>query len=297
MPRVISCQDKAVYSVAECADALEHKGFDPQDEESLGHATLCLRRLGNDRAFIGDIMLDELKNRHRQTQDSAYGAQALVLTKPANGFFLRANIWPSEQDQMFHTTGAHNFAYGAPHDHNFDFLTLGYFGPGYESDYYEYDHEAVAGYRGEEAGLRFVERVTLDPGKLMLYRAHRDVHSQIPPRSMSVSLNIMSIDAAQSWRDQYAFDLENNRITRPVSPTSTEVFLRAAIALGSDESCDLAEHFGRHHPVDRIRLASFHARGLAAKNTGERDHIWREAENSGSLLVSREAKRFRAELV
>lgn len=296
MPRIISCNDEAVYSVAECAEALDKTGFDPLDEASLDHAALCLRRLGNDSMFIGDIMLDELKNRHRQTQDSAYGAQALVLTKPANGFFLRANIWPSEQDQMFRTTGAHNFAYGAPHDHNFDFLTLGYFGPGYQSDYYEYDHDAVTGYRGEKAGLRFVERATLDPGKLMLYRAHHDVHSQIPPQSLSVSLNIMSIDAGQSWRDQYAFDIDDDRIIRPVSPTSTEVFLRVAVGLGGAEGLDLAEHFGRHHPIDRIRLASFHARGLAEPDAGERDRIWREAENSGSLLVSREAKRFRAEL-
>jgi hypothetical protein len=32
-------------------------------------------------------------------------------------------------------SGAAAFVYGLPHDHNFDFLTLGYFGPGYWSDY------------------------------------------------------------------------------------------------------------------------------------------------------------------
>lgn len=39
--------------------------------------------------------------------------------------------------------------------------------------------------------IRFVERSNLAEGRMMLYRAHRDVHSQLPPESLSVSLNIM----------------------------------------------------------------------------------------------------------
>jgi len=257
MPRVIKCDDTRPFSVAECSDALMHNGFDPRSGGSLQHAAQCLRRPGNDRGFIGDTMLEELKNRHSDTSDSQYGARALMLTEPKNGFFLRANIWPSAQDHVLQSSGAHNFSYHAPHDHNFDFLTLGYFGPGYSSDYWEYDHDAAAGYRGETAGLRFVERATLDPGKLMLYRAHLDVHSQLPPASISVSLNIMSIDPEQGWRDQFAFDSENAR----------------------------------------IKLASFHARSLLEDDPAIRDNIWAEAENSGSRLVAEEAKLFRAELV
>ena len=296
MPRIIECQDETAWSVDECAAALRCSGFVPGDEDSLAHAALCLRRLSNNRSFIGDIMLAELKDRHRATRDSDYGAQALMLTQPENGFFLRANIWPGESDSIFRRSGAHNFAYHTPHDHNFDFLTVGYFGPGYASDYYEYDQESVAGFRGETANLRFVERATLDPGKLMLYRAHRDVHSQLPPQSLSVSLNIMSINAAQSWRDQYAFDVEHGTISRVVSPTSTEVFLRLAVGLGDEEALDLAEDFAATHPAERLRLAAFHAQSLLDADPVAQDAVWAKAERSGSRLVRAEARLHRQSL-
>src|SRR3546814_2634595 len=51
--------------------------------------------------------------------------------------------------------------------------------------------ETVDGRLGEPLNLQFVERSQLDEGKMMLYRAHRDIHSQRPPTSLSVSLNIM----------------------------------------------------------------------------------------------------------
>jgi hypothetical protein len=91
--------------------------------------------------------------------------------------------------------------------------------------------------------LRIIERSALSPGKLMLYRAHLDVHSQLPPEAMSVSLNVMGIDAAQGWHDQYGFDLEKGTISRILNPTSTETFLRIAVGMGSDKAQDLAEHF------------------------------------------------------
>jgi putative DNA methylase len=53
--------------------------------------------------------------------------------------------------------------------------------------------------------LRFVERSVLSPGKLMLYRRHVDVHSQLPPERLSVSINVMRLDPAQAWFDQYGF--------------------------------------------------------------------------------------------
>ncbi|MGB3379360.1 helix-turn-helix transcriptional regulator [Allopontixanthobacter sediminis] len=217
-----------------------------------------------------------------------------MLSGTAGGYFLRANIWPGEQDHAFRASGGGSFVYGTPHDHNFDFLTLGYFGPGYVSDYYEYDYEEVSGWSGEHAGLRFIERSTLSPGKLMFYRAHLDVHSQLPPKSMSVSLNVMGIDAAQGWHDQYRFDPASDTISAVLNPTSTETFLRLAVGLGGDEALDLAERFGGSHPSDRMRWASFEARALLLDREG-RDALWRTAELSGNRLVAEEAKRRRRE--
>ena len=298
MPRVIDLNDDRTASLAECVDALAASGFDPGDEESLLHAAGWLRRLGNDPDFLGDVLIDELARRHRDdVLDNSYGPQVVMLAPPRGQFFIRANIWPSEQDYMVRASGGSSFVLGLPHDHNFNFLTLGYFGPGYWSDYYEYDYAEVAGYRGEPVpSLRSVERSRLEPGKLMLYRAHLDVHAQLPADSLSVSLNIMHTSGAQGWLDQYRFDLEQGTIAAILSPGPTEALLKVAVGLGSDEARDLAHRFARHHPSDSLRLACWDALAAEEADLARRDALWREAERSGSRLVTMEARARRAEI-
>ncbi|MBD3729162.1 MAG: transposase [Sphingomonadales bacterium] len=297
MPRVIEVADARSCTPEECIEGLRSTGYDPRCEESTAHAAGWLRRLGNNRSFLGDMLVDELAGRSaREGLESGYTPQAIVLSRQEAGFFMRANIWPAPGDYAYRASGAHNFVYGTPHDHNFDFLTVGYFGPGYRSDYYEYDYEAVDGWRGEAAGLRFVERSALHEGKLMHYRALRDVHSQIPPESLSISLNIIATDPMQGWLDQYGFDLETGTVSAILNPGSSECLLRLAVGLGGDEAIDLAHEFGRSHPSDRMRLAAYEARSLLAVAPDESDALWRDAELAGSRLLAVEARRRRAEL-
>ena len=297
MPRVIEIESAEDCALEECVEGFVNQGFDPDCEDSLEHAAVWLRKLTNNRTFLGDILIDYLKPTHRGGMiESGFSPQAIVLSPNIDGTFMRANIWPSERDQCFQSSGAESFVYGVPHDHNFSFLTSGYFGPGYRSDYYEYNYESVAGYVGERVPLRFVERATLSPGKLMLYRAHRDVHNQIPPESLSVSLNVMHIGPGQAWFDQYGFDLDRGEIARVLSPNSTEIFLRIAVGAGHAEAIDLAAEFGKTHPSDRIRLASYEARALAAGDAASRDALWREAELSGCRMLVETARQKRIDL-
>ena len=287
MPRLIDCDDDRQIGFEECVETIASTGFDARNEASLLNGAQALRRLGNNPTFLGDILLDKLRDRHRAQDDASdYSPQAIVLSGIRRGFFIRANIWPSATDRVFRSSGARCFAYDVPHDHNFDFLTVGYFGPGYASDYWEYDYRDVAGYIGEKAGLRFVERATLDPGKLLFYRAHRDVHSQRPPESLSVSINVMGTDFGDGWLDQYSFDPDSDTITGQLNPNSTETFLRAAVALGDGNAIDLAERFGKSHPSERLRLAAYEARSLRLTDSVQRDALWREAETSGSLMLA-----------
>ncbi|WP_338445623.1 transposase [Pelagerythrobacter marensis] len=295
MPCIIECGDPPPATLDRTVDALDERGFDPRDAASRDHAARWLARLGRNREFLGDLMIDRLAEQHAdESADAGYGPQAIMLSKPRGGYFLRANLWPASNDHACRTSGAQAFVYDLPHDHNFDFLTVGYFGPGYISDYYEYDYRAVAGWRGEKAGLRFVERSILSPGRMLHYRAHRDVHRQLPPASLSVSLNIVAADPACGWFDQYAFDLRADCVRRVLNPGSTEAFLRIAVGLGGAEAIDLAERFGRSHPSDRLRLACFEARAGLAASQQAADEIWREAERSGSRLVAAEARLRRA---
>ncbi|MEM6477013.1 MAG: transposase [Pseudomonadota bacterium] len=292
MPQILDIADPQSASLAEATEAIAALDFDPTCEERTAEAARWLRRLSNNCTFLADLLVDQLAGREGgalASVDSGYGPQAIVLSPHiqgrSGGMFLRANIWPAEQDLCFQTSSARSFVYGVPHDHNFGFLTVGYCGPGYRSDYYEYDYERVSGYAGEPVDLRFVERSALHEGKLMLYRAHRDIHSQLPPEALSVSLNVMHVDPAQNWFDQYGFDLERREVSRVLSPNSTEVFLRVAVASGAPEALDFAEWAGRSHPSERLRLASFEARA-GQLDAAESDELWRKAELCGSRMVA-----------
>lgn len=299
MPRVIPIEDSQYAGLDDCTAAIAAAGFDPRDEDSLVHAALWLRRLGNNRTFLGDLLIEELASRHRQdVLGSAYGPQVIMLAPPNGQFFIRANLWPSLDEHMVRASGGASFVYGLPHDHNFDFLTLGYFGPGYWSDYYEVDYAAITGWRGEPVpSLRFVERSRLEQGKILHYRAHVDVHSQHPADSLSVSLNVMHTSGAQGWLDQYRYDVDRGEVGAILTPGPTEAFLKVAIGLGSEEALDLGRRFALRHPSDRLRINAWDA--LAARETdlAARDALWREAEGCGSRLVEAEARARRAELV
>lgn len=297
MPCLIDIADDGACSLDECIAGLDALRFDMRDPALHRAGATWLRRLGNNRTFLGDILLDELRGTYRDdSPDSAYTPQSIMLSGYRPGYFLRANIWPSASDPILAASGAGTFAYGLPHDHNFDFLTLGYHGPGYASDYWEYDYERVAGIVGERAGLRYTGRRTLSPGTILHYRAHRDVHAQLPPDQLSVSINIMATDPAQGWLDQYSFDPAGDTIAGTLSANSTETFLRLAVAYGHAEALDFAASVGRSHPSDRLRLAAFEARADLLREPAEAEVLWREAERCGSRLVAIHAARRLAEL-
>jgi hypothetical protein len=296
MPRVIDSDAASACSLGDCLAALEASGFEPAEEDSLLHAAGWLRRLGNNREFLAELMVAELENRHRKEEiASSYGAQVIMLSPLGGECYMRPNIWPSRDEHIFRASAPDTFVYELPHDHNFDFLTVGYFGPGYWSDYWEFDYEAVAGVVGEPAGLRYVERSPLEQGKVMHYRAHRDVHSQLPPDALSVSINIMHASGAQGWLDQYRFDVGRNEIAGVLNAGASEVFLRVAVGLGNEDARGLAETFARTHPSERMRLIAFDAQA-GVLDLAARDELWRRAEQSASRLLAGEARRRRAAL-
>ena len=101
MPRVIELADPASATLEDCSDALAVSGFDPQDEDSLLHAARWLRRLGNNRTFLGDLLVAELAGQFRAERlATAYGPQVIMLARPGDSCFLRAALWPSDDEHM-----------------------------------------------------------------------------------------------------------------------------------------------------------------------------------------------------
>ncbi|MEP9358626.1 transposase [Sphingomonas sp. KR3-1] len=281
MPRLIDPGQGGAIGLDDLVEALEANPVDARDEDGFASWGPWLARLGRNADFLADLAIEELKTRcAAQHAGNGYGAQVFLLRPPNGRFVLRANFWPARHDSLTRASGPAAFFYDLPHDHNFPFLTWGYRGPGYWSDDYEYDVAPLAGLPGEHAGLRFVERTRLDPGKLMLYRMRRDVHVQLPPDSMSVSLNILGSDPAQPWLDQYRFDIASGTIAAGLTVTAAEALVALAVHLG--DGIDLAEDFARRHPCARMRVTALDALAsalpdeapmLLARAAGDRDRF------------------------
>jgi hypothetical protein len=292
MPRLIPAETDERLELAELVEMLETGDFDSQDEDNFASWGIQLKKLANDRAFLADMMIDELKQRcDGQVRDNQYSAQVVMLHGRSSKFIMRANFWPALKDSVVRHSGTDPFFYGTAHDHNFSFLTVGYLGPGYWSEYYEYDYDQVAGYPGEDVALRFVEKAALDQGKVMLYRAHKDIHLQLPADAMSVSLNIVETSHSSVFRDQYRFDLKQSKVDGIMSRTSLEPMLAMVAHFGGDEGEDLLANFADAHPSDRIRWCALRARAAATPTLDTRIETFAEGARTDSILVSAMARR------
>ncbi|MBU0825194.1 MAG: transposase [Alphaproteobacteria bacterium] len=277
MPRPITPPPGPPLTLTEVTAALEQHGVDLTDEANIHRCATLLAGLAQNRDFLADHLIAALTSDPNDPQPAnRYSAQVILLHRSPRGWYLRANIWPAATDAAYRASGAAAFSYGVAHDHNFNFLTIGYFGPGYVSDDWEVDPEAIDGRHGEPLNLTFTGRSQLGEGQMLLTRAHRDLHCQQPPASLSVSLNIMDEGEHVPWRDQYIVDLGREAGERAGQPptiarrptlTSGELLLRCAVHL-SAEARDIADHLAQSHPVPRARANAIAALAAVAEGEG-----------------------------
>lgn len=286
MPRVIAPGDGNAITLDDLIEALEHERWDARDEESFAAMGPWLARLARNRTFLADLAIAELERRFAGQRDSGYGAQVLMLGPPSSRYALRAAFWPARDDAVVRAGGTAPFFYDLPHDHNFSFLTVGYLGPGYWSDYYRFDGRADV-QPGDAAGLVFEERARLEPGKLMLYRAHRDVHVQRPPDRFSVSLNILGATPAQTWRTQYRFDTVADTVTHAMTTSTSEALVTLATRLGGEEGIALAAELAQRHPHPRMRATALTALAGGALDATSLHALAERAIDDASPLVTR----------
>ena len=200
-------------------------------------------------------------------------------------YFIRANIWPSSQDAIMRASGPDAFFYHKPHDHNFNFLTVGYHGPGYWSDYYVYENDKVAGYPGEPMGLRFVERSALTQGKVMLYRSGVDVHDQLPADELSISLNIMENTLSSIVTDQYWVDTAKGTVKGIIGRDNSVSMMSVAAANGDDNTVDIIEHIAKSHVRPLMRFAALKSLSGRATSPDEKIEMLMRGLKDASVLV------------
>jgi len=259
MPIHISDASIGELCIDGLVDHLVDARFDPTDHQCLVETAPLLKQLANNRTFLSDLICTEISNYHALQEDNPYVPQVFMLDNERlkeRSTFLRACMWPGGDDDLLESSGPKAFYYGLPHDHNFNFLTVGYAGPGYESDYFEYDYSKVVGLENEAVALEFKERSQLSQGHILLYRAFQDVHSQYAPERFSVSLNIMENTCRSAVMDQYTFAPEHDRVSSSFSRCAPGALFSMVAATGGLEAKDLLTHIFRRHPVDRIRMSA-----------------------------------------
>lgn len=272
MPIDVTTVETASITLDEFVDRVSPLARRLSDEDTLASLAPSIIQLANNRTFLGDILLDFLtktpinSDKHIGATFETYTSHVVMLRLDRKGkFIVRAAIWPSVKDYVYKVNGDKEFSFNYPHDHNFSFLTVGYFGPGYESDYYEIDPDSILGVPGEATNLKFIERSRLYQGKSLVYRAHRDVHVQYPPSGLSISLNLIGSGISTAMTDQYIFDVEKGTLKNAVSAGANSVLLDIAMKLGGDQSRHFVEEFANKHPIDSIRYRA--SRALAGANS------------------------------
>lgn len=290
MPLVIDAPQEDAIELAEIVEYLHDERIDTSDHDAMIAAAPMLKRLSNNRTFLADLALEELKKRTSiGNGTNNYGPQVIMLYAPTRReqtFFLRANFWPSANDHIFRSSGPEQFFYHHPHDHSFNFLTVGHFGPGYSSNYYVYDYEKTAGYPGEHVDLKFVEKASLDEGKVMLYRACVDIHDQLPPESMSISLNIMELSVRGGVLDQYSFDIERNFVGNMINRMSMACLMPVVAQMGGGDGEDYLTQTARSHVSDRVRFSALKAMAATKPTLDETVAVFEQGTRSDSALVA-----------
>lgn len=269
MALTLAADTDRVIDLDELLDYLDTQ-VNVHDEASLCSAAPMLRALANNRRFLANRIAAELADTANFQNESSYFSRALVLARQAD-YTIRAVVWlpgheaesePVDLSGDGTLVGMRNSIYGLVHNHAFPFLTVGYWGPGYETDIYECPDGGDEHEIGTPLRLHFLERTRLSPGKVMYYRAFVDAHVQRPPESLSVSLNILVSSDAQTLRDQYDLDLHNGEIADVLGRGNEARVALCDFAgvLGSARTPALLRELARSHPAGRVRTAAQRAR-------------------------------------
>jgi hypothetical protein len=249
--------DAREVSLQEYVEALDAENYDFSSRDDVIDSAKWLKRLANNRNFLLNALYTELKSTTEFQKNNYYGPQVFLLHS-TKSYLLRAVIWRPLSALQKNMSG---FRYDILHDHNFDILTIGYAGPGYTTRNYSYDKSRVVGLLGEDTHMIKKDPFTLSEGTIALYRAKHDIHIQLPPPALSVSLNLIPRTATEN-EIQYQIDEDSGRIIRYIQASGTELVVRLAGILGEQSFLKPLSVVARDHP-------SLYLRALAIASIGQ----------------------------
>ena len=265
MTTTIHCNDQESISLEEYIDFCHSTPKLAEPEVTINTAAM-LKKLANNTTFLADFLAEQLKQIETYNLKTDFTPPSFYLYQ-CREFSVRAVLWlpcdGMDSDGMdsdgMDSDEAIAQGYGVAHNHHFNFLTCGYFGPGYRTVIYNYNPDNFAGLAGEKIELNRQEDTLLSRGKLMHYQHSRDVHVQFPPKSLSLSINLIfprHPDAAI----QSTFNLNNKTIEGYLdSLPTTSTIIKAAMLLQNDDSMDLLKTIATTHSCPRTRAMVINA--------------------------------------
>lgn len=190
--------DTASCSLSQVIEFFEARGPRPLSGFDLAESAAMLRRLYNDRSSVCKH-IDEHYREFLRFDRADYAPDAIVLHR-AKHFLVRAVIWLPDGIKGQRS----NVRDIRIHDHNFNFLTLGLFGPGYQTEVWEYEHEVGRNFVGTKVPVRRQGMLQLTEKQVFYFSRSIDIHRQLPPTSLSVSLNILELAEQQNMQFEFA---------------------------------------------------------------------------------------------
>lgn len=261
------------------------------DYDSILGAADMLSALGNDRGLLVRAINETLLERDDYFNDNMGVSSQSIILHSDPVFKIRANVWKKpvpRAGSVVHDSNLYSYNYA--HNHNFELLTVGYLGSGYWTEIHECRPEQIQGYIGEQVELTYLEKTSLPRGKVMLFRACEDVHTQLPCEELSISLNLLVVPPHGQLADQYSFDVAQSKISGVITSPNVGCMslLTFAALLGATEAYDSIERiaFGSRHW--RVRNAALEVATLLAPS--ERNVLWRRAEQDADPAIRRSAR-------
>lgn len=190
-----------------------------------------------------------------------YTAQSVILYQN-DDYYIRCNIWPAiSKNLQIRNWQDEMFSYLSCHDHNFDFLTVGYLGPGYKTEVWEYDYDKTIGVVGEKVDMRFLETTYLPKGKAMIFRGSKDIHTQYAPEEFSISINVIPQSLKILTNNQYYFNPANKTIDSivPTASSARNLLFNLAATFHDKETVQLIDEMALKHELPLVRINAFEA--------------------------------------
>lgn len=283
--------DDQTIGVREFQIAVEER-VDPDDPSTMMNVGRELVRLSNNRDLLAAGFARQLGSWDTHSF-SMYSPQSSILTTFGR-FIVRVNFWPVlPDDPRRRKILGQLLSYYGFHDHNFSFLTTHFFGPGYETDMYAYDYNAVEGFIDEPVELTPQGRHRLAKGDVFLYQQGIDIHSQIPPDEMSGSINLMLREPeGASIDEQYAFDVRRSRISKYIDSIGHKQnsLLGFCRTMGDETTARRVEKLVADHPAKSMRSFACVTLGNLGKRMEIDRSVLETARHDSSRLVRESAE-------